>query len=752
MKKIRVLHIIQNLNIGGLEKIAVELAIALNNEKFETELWALTGTGPLENQLNDKNVIVKIFNYKRYLMPWNIISLRNKIKSSHFDVVHTHSYPPGILGRIAAKLAGVPVIIHHQHTNITSNMTNRQKVLERLASKYITDRIIVCSNDSKKILIKESFGTENNISVMFNGVKESFSQPSNTAEDLQKKLNLSKEKVIVTVASLTTHKGHIYILKAVPEIVKQFPDVKFIFAGDGPEKNNLEQFVSKNNIGRYIIFAGNQQDVRPYLEIADIFVLPSLRENMSVSIVEAMSKKLSVIASDLGGNPEIVINNQTGFLVESQNPEQLAEKIIELLKDNSKRKVFGANGYNRFKEYFTFENLVFNIQKLYLAYLNEKTLGNDNNKLMPVLFFSTYGSIAHGGQKSLWYIIRDIDKNKYLPVLVCQEDGDLPEMAKKLNIAVFFISLPRLRPKNITDIIKTMLMFNKIISKYKIQIIHSDELVAVILTFMLKLFKNFKIVWHVRVMMNAPFQKLVSLWLCDKVICVSNAVAKTFNPNFGFKQSNKICVVPNGIDLNEYVNFHDTGFINKKVSPNTEIVGFLGGLEKIKGADILIKAIPKVLNKHPLTKFLIAGSGKKEYVDYLINLSHELKIQNNLIFWGEEKEHTIELMNRFNVFILPSLTEGMSRSMLEAMILKKPIIASDIPQISEFVIHKERGILFHTGNSDELADSIVYILDNKAFAETIGINAHEFVLKNFNISNTLNKICKIFDSLFYKNL
>ena len=371
MNKIRVLHIIQNLSAGGLERIAAELAAGLDKDRFEAELWCLSGGGPLESLFKNK-IPIKTFDYKRYLLPGNILSLAKRVKGGLFDIVHTHSYAPGILGRTAAKIAGVKVIIHHHHSVSASVMNIRHRLCEQFVTNVFTDKVIACSEATREFILREKFAKKDMVVVIHNGVPEEFEKPSGRAEGLKKELGITNERILTSVGSLTHHKGHIYLLMALKDVVKAVPGLKLIIVGAGPEKSALEKFIEENSLQRNVILAGGQSDVRPFLEIADIFVLPSLVESMSISSVEAMSKRLPVIASRTGGVTEVVKDGETGILAEPSDPSDLAKKIKYLLGNDETRKNMGKNGYGRYKEYFTLQKMKTEVQDLYLRCLESK--------------------------------------------------------------------------------------------------------------------------------------------------------------------------------------------------------------------------------------------------------------------------------------------------------------------------------------------------------------------------------------------
>jgi glycosyltransferase involved in cell wall biosynthesis len=357
-----------------MEQISTQLAARLNTGEFETEMYCLSAGGPFAERLKNQGVPVTIFDYRTYLLPGNIASLARHIKRGNFQIVHTHTYSAGMLGRIAAFFAGVPVIIHHTHTTGMENLGWRQRLFERLVTRFLTDKVIAVSNATKRLLISLGFGTESKISVIYNGVETSFCKPSGRRGSMMELHKLSGKKVLVTAASLTPHKGHRFLLEALKDIRKEYPSACCVFVGGGLERRALDQQAKVLGLSDCVIFTGIQEDIRPYLECADLFVLPSLRESMGIAIVEAMAKKLPVVASNIDGIPEVIEDGLTGLLAQTASSEDIALKITTMFSNPEKSRQMGEEGYKRFIKCFTLDQSVNAVRELYYSCLKKKRL------------------------------------------------------------------------------------------------------------------------------------------------------------------------------------------------------------------------------------------------------------------------------------------------------------------------------------------------------------------------------------------
>jgi glycosyltransferase involved in cell wall biosynthesis len=179
--------------------------------------------------------------------------------------------------------------------------------------------------------------------------------------------------VLGTVSSLNPHKGHTYLLEAATKVLEIFPTAQFLLVGDGRMKEELEIKAQNLNLLSSIKFLGIRKDIPEILAVIDIFVLPSSsREGLGISLLEAMAAEKPVVASDIGGIPEVVIDGETGFLVPPKNSHDLAGAIIELLKNPAKAALMGQQGRQRVKEKFTTQQMLENIDELYTSFLQKK--------------------------------------------------------------------------------------------------------------------------------------------------------------------------------------------------------------------------------------------------------------------------------------------------------------------------------------------------------------------------------------------
>lgn len=379
MNKIKVLTIITRHNIGGAASQTIVLSAYLNKNRFQSIL--VKGSegkdeGNMDELAKSKKVepiyikeLCRELSLKKDLIAfWKLYQLIRKEKP---DIVHTHTAKAGTLGRLAAKLAGVSVIIHTFHGNVFEGYFNSIKSklflnIERFLA-FLSDQIIAISHTQKQALLKYGIGNPDKISCIPLGLElEPFLTPENSKGNFRRELNLETNiPLIGIVARLVPIKGHNYFLEAARIVSGDFPEARFILIGDGELRGKLENLASDLGIEEKVIFCGFRNDLVNIYADLDIVVLSSLNEGLPVSIIEALAAKKPVVATNVGGVKDLVEDNVTGILVPKQDPQKLAYGIAFLLQKPEVAKNFGENGRKKVYPALNYTKLISDIEALY---------------------------------------------------------------------------------------------------------------------------------------------------------------------------------------------------------------------------------------------------------------------------------------------------------------------------------------------------------------------------------------------------
>lgn len=370
--KIRIAHLVEDMGMGGIEKLLESISISYDKNFFDHLFLCLSDGGIMYESVKNKGSYAEILGIKNYHSVSSILKVSSWIKQNRINIVHTHAHPAGYLGRIAALFAGNVGIIHHVHT-MPLDLKMRHHLKES-ALGLVTDKILCISNAVRDYLTVKQFQTKDKIEVLYNGVL----LPGNAS------LSPWPESIpgiagcypiIGIIASLTENKGHASLLYAFREIIIEYPTAKLLVIGDGPERSNLHKLSIKLNIQNKVEFYGVQQDVFPYLSCLDILVLSTLyREGLGCTIIEAMSMAKPVVASNLHGIPEVVRDNVNGLLFPPGDSHAMANALLKLARDQRMLRAFGEMGKKIYQEKFTFQQMMRRLEEIYIEIAQQKKL------------------------------------------------------------------------------------------------------------------------------------------------------------------------------------------------------------------------------------------------------------------------------------------------------------------------------------------------------------------------------------------
>ena len=363
--KIKVLHVVPSFNMGGMENGVVNLINHTNPDVFSHEICCITTSGNADLRLKRR---VRIFEmHKREGNDWRLIPrLVRLMRKREPDIVHTRNW--GATDAIlSAKIAGVRTVIHGEHGwNIDDP---RGKIKRRLIARKLMSHAVNCfvavSEDIKRWLIKSAGVKSSEVSTIINGVDTDKFRPKNK-EETRKAFGFSKRDLIIgTVGRLDPIKNQHKLLYAFAKIANATNNLHLVLVGDGPERHRLESIKETFPCGDRITFFGERDDVHEILPILDVFVLPSTNEGISNTILEAMATGLPVIATNVGGNPELVQHKHTGFLVPPANCDALVCTLNVYIEDAAMAEVHGKNGRKRAVRDFSLEHMVKEYETLY---------------------------------------------------------------------------------------------------------------------------------------------------------------------------------------------------------------------------------------------------------------------------------------------------------------------------------------------------------------------------------------------------
>jgi len=378
--KIKILYFIEALGLGGTEIQLCELLKHLNGEKYQPIVACIHSRGPLLQAISSLGVrIVEFGSGGRISGVWGlslVFRLSRFLKRERISVLHAYLLPTYVLGMLAASLAGTPVkIMSERNVDYYEKKRYRRrrfKVAGHIAQQ-LANVIIVNAEAIKRYIIEQHGTPASKIHIVYNGVAFERFDVDNNVQAMKDELGLPlTAPVLGIVASLQPKKDHRTFFEALRIVIDKAPVVQTLVIGDGPLKNELQKRVSELGISSNVRFLGIRRDVPSLLALVDIVVLSSKREGCPNAIMEAMAARKPVVATDVGGVSELVVNGETGLVVSPQNPERLAQGILFLLHNRNKANAMGRAARKRVEQHFSASRMVDKTEELYEELLVSK--------------------------------------------------------------------------------------------------------------------------------------------------------------------------------------------------------------------------------------------------------------------------------------------------------------------------------------------------------------------------------------------
>jgi glycosyltransferase involved in cell wall biosynthesis len=363
----KVLHLISSLGFFGAENVVLEIA-KYAGYRCIVGVFENSSNPHLElaEEAKKLNLSVATFTCNSKLDPKTILHLRNYLKHERIQILHTHNYKSNIYGLSASLGLKLPVVTTcHTWFGKTLKMKVYFWLDKFLLDRY--DKVIAVSEPIREEVLSKGVSPEKVVTIS-NGIDLNKFSGDHRVDRLRKEFGIDKhDRVIGTVGRLTEQKGHVYLLKALKSVVRNYPKTKCLIVGDGPLKPHLMQRSESSNI----IFTGLRDDMPQIYSLLDIFVLPSIEEGLPMVLLEAMASKNPVVATNVGDIPK-VLTEETGCLIAAGKEKQLADAILFLLANDEKAKQMGVNGRGRIEKFFSSQKMAEKYGDVYSTLLKRK--------------------------------------------------------------------------------------------------------------------------------------------------------------------------------------------------------------------------------------------------------------------------------------------------------------------------------------------------------------------------------------------
>jgi glycosyltransferase involved in cell wall biosynthesis len=376
-QKLRVVTLVDRLGTGGAERLAIQTTTRLDPERFDRTLCAsrrfdvAISKRHVANALADLEAAdVRVMGLKRTSARqlWAWWPLYRFLRRERVDVLHAHKFGSNLWGTVIGRLARVPVIVAHEHTWSYEGQPLRRFGDREIIARGSSAFIAVSREDRRRMIEIEGIDPED-VLFMPNGIP---TPPSPTGADVRAELGIAPDApVIGTVSVMRPQKALDVLLRATRTLVDEFPGVRVLIAGEGDEREALEELTGELGIGDNVVFLGVRTDIPDVLDALDIAVSSSDFEGSPLSVMEYMEAARPVVATRVGGVPDLIDDGVHGLLVEPQDPDAFAAAVAKLLRDPARAAEMGRRGQERRRAEFDIDVMVRRLEELYVRLRGE---------------------------------------------------------------------------------------------------------------------------------------------------------------------------------------------------------------------------------------------------------------------------------------------------------------------------------------------------------------------------------------------
>ena len=375
---VRVLHFAQDCDTSGFFG---QLARFHDRSRFKMFFGTLGVITPeLRRSVEEQGVqVLSLDSGSRFSYPRRLPTVVAALRQLRIDILHTHLFDASVVGLTAGVLAGVPLRVMTRHySDYHTRIGKRWHVgLDRMCTR-LAHSVIAVSHQTRRVMLEEEGAPAEKVVVIHNGIDLSRVKSPSYEEvaQLRRELDVENCAMVSVIARLHPEKGHEYLFRALPRLLSATRGkLRLLVAGAGPFRETYGREVSGLGVEEAVRFLGFRTDIARILSVSDVVVLPSVAEAFGLVLAEAMAMEKAVVATRVGGIPEIIQDGVTGVLVPPASPEALADAILALLRDPVRRAQLGRAGRRRVEEAFRFERMMEGYEAVYETLLEKVRLG-----------------------------------------------------------------------------------------------------------------------------------------------------------------------------------------------------------------------------------------------------------------------------------------------------------------------------------------------------------------------------------------
>jgi Glycosyltransferase len=376
------LYVFDNIEFGGGERVFAQIINRLSGKKYKIMVACLP-TGEFIEKIEGSGAQIKSVDMRNRFNPGVIWQLSSLIKREGVDIVHSQGARADFFARVAAKLAGAPVVVSTvpmpvEGFDVSPIRKLIYTVFNRFSERFV-DRFMVVSDALEKMMIETHRIEPQRVVKIYNGIEEdeycmADKEIVNRSSYFRKEFGLEDDIPIVgVIGRLVWQKGFEYFIEAIPEVLKKFKEARFLLVGEGELKDALAAKCKRLKLGDKIIFTGFRSDIKDILASIDVFVMPSLLEGLPMILLETMAMAKPIVATEIDGIKEILYNGEAGLLVPPKDPKALSDAIIDMLIHRDKAYQMGMAARKIVEGRFGVDVMVQKVEDVYEELLQLKS-------------------------------------------------------------------------------------------------------------------------------------------------------------------------------------------------------------------------------------------------------------------------------------------------------------------------------------------------------------------------------------------
>ncbi|MFA6448167.1 MAG: glycosyltransferase [bacterium] len=746
-RPLNILYLLPELTVGGVETHV--LALSGGMKKMGHNVVVVSNGGALVPRLEESGIehITLPVHRKSPITVRDMASrVRKLVDERGIDVVHAHSRVPAWIAHYAVR-DGRAAFIITAHGQYAPHIGSRVMALG--------DRIICVSRVVLDHMADKLGADRDRMRVVYNGINIEEAtrdfEVRRPAADVKKELGIPEgAPVIGSIGRLTMTKGLRFFVDALRQVKNRVPGVKAILVGDGPLRKELQDRAAELGMAEDLIFTGVRTDIYDLLGIMDVYVVSSLYEGFPMGCLEAMSTHVPIVATRVGGIPEMLENNRTALLAEPKDSATLSDNIARLLEDRGFAAKLTEGGYHDIVSKFSQRKMVSDVLEIYYETLRSKkgyigpargTAGAEKPNVLLTLPELRVGGV----ETHVIDLARGLKQKGYRP-LVVSFGGKLVEKLEDANVD--HIKLP-VHSKSPLVIFNSVSPIRKLIEERKIELIHAHSRVPAWISYMAlrNQSRHIPFLTTCHSTYSVHIGSRVMIW-SDRMIAVSDFVRNHMLSHFG-TDPERIGTIHNGIPPEIYD--EERAELMKKryrdefgIGADTKVVGMVASLTPRKGYNVFVQAARQVVAEHKNVLFLGVGGGPQR--EELETMAREAGLDDKFRFLGIRND-VRDLLYLLDIFVLSSTSEGLPYVILEAMGMKKTIVTTDVGGIPEAIGHDRNGILIKPRDDGALAAAISELLSDENRARRLGDAARESVVSSFTVQKMVDSTEAVYRKL-----